>query len=233
MRGIKGMIFDMDGTMVDNMMVHHRAWQAALREEGIDWPLERVQQEVHGVNEEILLRLFGEKFTAADRKRVSGGKEAAYRRIYAPELKAVDGVIEFIDRAAALHVPLAIATAAPAENADFLLDALALRDRFTAIVNAGHVSNGKPHPEVVNRAAAGLGLEAADCLFFEDSPTGAGAGQNAGSHVLILTTTHEPTEFAGYTTVRGFLKDFSGLEIRPLEEDGRFGVWDGMGVRLV
>ncbi len=233
MQGIKGMIFDMDGTMVDNMMVHHRAWQTALKAEGIDWPLDRVQQEVHGVNEEILLRLFGDQFTAADRKRVSWDKEAAYRRIYALELKPLTGLLEFIDQATDLRVPLAIATAAPPENADFLLDALHLRDRFAAVVNASHVSNGKPHPEVVSRAAAGLGLEAADCLFFEDSPTGAGAGQNAGSPVLVLTTTHRPAEFSGYTTVRGFLDDFSGLQVRVLPEADRFGVWDGMGVRLV
>ncbi len=80
---MKALLFDMDGTMIDNMMVHHRAWQHELRENGIDWPLDRVKEEIHGVNEEILLRLFGDQFTAADRKRVAAAKEAAYRRIYA------------------------------------------------------------------------------------------------------------------------------------------------------
>ena len=89
-RKIKGFIFDMDGTMIDNMMVHHRAWQQKLREYGIDWSLEEVHAKVHGVNVELLERLFGDRFTLAERIQISKEKEAAYRTIYQPELKLID-----------------------------------------------------------------------------------------------------------------------------------------------
>ena len=62
---MKGIIFDMDGTMVDNMMTHHRAWQRKLASLGLEMPLEEVREKVHGVNTEILERLFGDRFTPA------------------------------------------------------------------------------------------------------------------------------------------------------------------------
>ena len=52
-------IFDMDGTMVDNMMVHHRAWQRKLAALGLPLTLEEVRLQIHGINEEIIERLFG------------------------------------------------------------------------------------------------------------------------------------------------------------------------------
>ena len=60
--------------MVDNMMVHHRAWQRQLESLNIFMSLEEVKAEIHGVNEEILERLFGKRFTALERKLISADK---------------------------------------------------------------------------------------------------------------------------------------------------------------
>ena len=79
-------MFDLDGTLVNNMMVHHRAWQRKLKELGLDYSLDRVKEEIHGVNLEILERLFGDKYTLAQRKQIAWDKEAAYREIFAEEL---------------------------------------------------------------------------------------------------------------------------------------------------
>ncbi len=82
---MKGIIFDMDGTMVDNMMVHHRAWQRKLAQLGLDMTLEEVMESIHGVNTEILARLFGDRFTPEDCKRIAWEKEYEYRQIFLPE----------------------------------------------------------------------------------------------------------------------------------------------------
>ena len=81
---MKGIIFDLDGTMVDNMMIHHRAWQQKLKELGMVLSLSEVMLKVHGVNEEILERLFGDKFTPEQRIVFSREKEAEYRNIFKP-----------------------------------------------------------------------------------------------------------------------------------------------------
>ena len=214
-------MFDLDGTLVDNMMVHHRAWQQKLRELGLDYSLERVKEEIHGVNLEILERLFGDKYTPDDRVRIAGEKEAAYRDIFAPELeeKTVGGALDFIRAAYAQDVPMAIATAGPEENALFVVDGLGIRELLGHVVHSGMVTSGKPDPEVFRLAADGIGVSLQDCLIFEDSVTGAQAANNAGCPVVVLTTTHQREEFEGLE-VAAFREDFRGLIVERNEGEG-------------
>jgi beta-phosphoglucomutase family hydrolase len=209
-------IFDMDGTMVDNMMVHHRAWQHILAENGLELSLEEVREKIHGINEEILQREFGDRFTPEERKRIAWEKEASYRRIFKDELALLAGLPELLEEAHRAGVPMAIASAAPAENVDFVLDNLSLRPYFRAVVHAGMVEKGKPDPEVFLKAAAALGASAAECIVFEDSPTGAEAARRAGSPTVILTTTHTPDEFAHMPNVRATWPDFRGASLEAL-----------------
>ena len=214
-------MFDLDGTLVDNMMVHHRAWQRSLSELGLEYSLERVKKEIHGVNLEILERLFGDTYTHEDRVRIAWDKEAAYREIFAPELaeKTVGGALDFIRAAYAQDVPMAIGTAGPEENASFVIDALGLRELMGHVVHSGMVTKGKPHPEVFQQAADGIGVPLIDCLIFEDSVTGAQAANNAGCPVVVLTTTHQREEFEGLD-VAAFREDFRGLSVERGEGEG-------------
>ncbi len=221
----KALLFDLDGTLVDNMMVHHRAWQRKLAELGLDYDLDRVKAEVHGVNLEILTRLFGDRYTLEERHQIAWEKEAAYREIFAPELavRTVPGALDFIHRAHALGLPMAIATAGPEENAYFAAEALGIQAMMGHIVHAGMVSRGKPDPEVFQQAANALGVDLADCIIFEDSVTGAQASNNAGCPVVVITTTHAEEEFGGQH-VAAFRPDFNGLELGK----GAQGFWLGL-----
>ncbi len=210
---ICGIIFDMDGTMVDNMMVHHRAWQRKLASLGLELTMEEVMEQIHGINEEILERLFGDRFSAEERKRVAWEKEAEYRKIFKPELKLISGLPAFLDQLKAIDFPFGIGTAAPGENADFVLDELGIRAYFRAVVHAGHVSNGKPHPEVFQKAASGIGIPAEQCLVFEDSPTGVHTAQNAGSLAVAVLTTHRKEEFEQFENLLGFIDDFEQVRL--------------------
>lgn len=218
---MKALIFDMDGTMVNNMMVHHRAWQRKLAELGLEMSLEEVHREIHGVNEEILERLFGDRFTPAERARIAAEKEQAYRDIFLPELELLPGLADFLEQAYEEEIPMAIGTAAPPENAQFILDNLDLHDYFGAIVHAKNVTKGKPDPEVFQLAARGIGVELADCLVFEDSPTGSEAVRRGGAEAIILTTTHQPEEFKPQTHIRAFLPDFRQLVIERKGKEWR------------
>ena len=210
----QALLFDLDGTLVNNMMVHHRAWQRKLKELGLDYSLERVKEEIHGVNLEILERLFGDRFTHEERLQVAWDKEAAYREIFAEELmdNIVPGALAFIEAAARLGIPMAIGTAGPKENAFFVVDGLGIRGKMGHIVHSGMVSKGKPDPEVFQQAADALNVKLQDCIIFEDSVTGAKAANNAGCPVVVLTTTHTEPEFAGIE-VADFRPDFTGLEV--------------------
>ncbi|NJC27322.1 HAD family hydrolase [Neolewinella antarctica] len=214
----QALLFDIDGTLVNNMMVHHRAWQRKLKELGLDYSLERVKEEIHGVNLEILERLFGDRFTHEERVQIAWDKEAAYREIFAEELaeNIVPGTLEFIERASELGIPMAVGTAGPEENAFFIVDALHLRPRLGHVVHSGMVSKGKPDPEVFQQAADGINVKLQDCIIFEDSVTGAKAANNAGCPVVVLTTSHVEAEFESVEVVN-FRPDFTGFRLSKVK----------------
>lgn len=210
---MKGVIFDMDGTMVDNMMVHHRIWQRVLKGLGLDWSIDKVKAEIHGVNTEILKRLFGNQYSEEERVRISNEKEAAYRAYFEPKLELIEGLSEFLERLHEANIPMAIGTAAPKENADFVLDTLNIRHYFKGVFHAGSVQKGKPDPEIFIKAAASMNLSPADCLVFEDSVSGAATAKNAGCKAIIVTTTHSVEEFAHFDHILQFVKDYTEVEI--------------------
>ena len=213
---VKGIIFDMDGTLVDNMMVHHRAWQQTMRKYGIDWTIEEVKEKAHGVNEELLKRLFGDKFTPEERKKVAAEKEAEYRRIFLPQLKLIAGAERFLNELKVAQIPIAIGTAAPQENAQFVFENLNLGRFFEVMVHSGDVSRGKPDPEVFEIAARQLGVPLNECVIFEDSVTGAEAALRGGCKAVVVTTTHQKEEFEHFDHVIRYMSDYSDISLDNL-----------------
>ncbi len=207
----QAILFDMDGTLIDNMMIHHEAWRVALAEHGLVMTIEEVMVEIHGVNHEILARLFGDTFTIHEAKQFALKKEAAYRRIYADQITLIPGAGRFLHKAQELMVPMGVATAAPLENVDFVFRHLPIKNIFKAVKHAGDVNRGKPDPQVFEITAAALGADVSRCLVFEDSITGAEAARRAGADVTILTTTQGAQEFSGMNNIVSFSKDYQVL----------------------
>jgi beta-phosphoglucomutase len=207
----KGYIFDMDGTMIDNMMVHHKAWQIILAENGLELSIEEVQRTIHGKNEEILNRLFGNHFTPAQCKKIAWEKEARYREVFKGKVQLIDGLPEFLASAHQRGIPMSIGTAAPAENVEFVMDALQFGHFFKGVFHAGMVKKGKPDPEVFQLAAQSMGLLPRDCLVFEDSPTGVHTALNAGCDAIVVLSSHTKAEFAQFPNVVAYVQSFRGL----------------------
>lgn len=213
------LIFDMDGTMVDNMMTHHRGWQRTLKKYGLDFTLEQVIEHCHGKNIEIIERLFPGKYTLEEREEISFEKESGYREIFLQELRLVDGLDALLETAYKNNIPMGIGTAAPKANVDFVLDNLNIRHYFQVVVHADDVTKGKPEPEVFFKVADQLNVPYQHCLVFEDSPTGARTALNAGMKAVILTTTHKEEEFAAIPSVMLCVPDFTSIDILSLLEN--------------
>ena len=206
----------MDGTMIDNMMIHHRAWQKKLAALGLEMSMEEVMEKIHGVNIEILERLFGDRFSPEERIQISKEKEDAYREIYAPDLKLISGLKPFLLEIQAAGIPMAIGTAAPPDNAFFVIDQLNLRPFFKGIFHSDDVKKGKPDPEIFELAAASMDLDVKDCVVFEDSIAGAATAQNAGCPAVIITTTHQASEFQHFPHILHFMKDYQDFNLSKL-----------------
>ena len=209
----KALIFDMDGTMIDNMMVHHRAWQKQMQLEGYNYSLSEIIEHFHGKNLEILEQLFGSKYTEIERLRISNEKEKIYREIYKPELKLIDGLPELLAVAYENDIPMGIGTAAQYANVDMVLDTLNIRNYFDAIVADIDVEIGKPNPEVFHKVATKLGVNFENCLVFEDSPIGAKTAQNAGMKAIMITSTHKAHEFSGNKSVVKCINSYDEIDI--------------------
>lgn len=218
-KSVKGIIFDLNGTMVDDMMIHHHAWQRKLAQLGLEMTIEEVRQKVHGVNEEIIARNFPGRFTPEEVKQISWEKEAEYRTIFRPDLQLIPGLSSFLQQLDAMNIPKGIGTAAPKENLDFVMDELHLRDKFLSLIHSGDVKKGKPDPEVFELVAAGIGVPLEECLIFEDSPTGAEASYRGGATSVIITTTHTPDEFSHLNNVLLATKDYTSLKLEKVGEE--------------
>lgn len=218
---MQAIIFDMDGTMVDNMMIHHQAWQEILIENGVHLSIEEVKARIHGVNVELLQREFGDQFTLDQRISISAEKERRYRAIFKDQMALLPGLELLLDELIRAEIPLAIGTAAPPENVNFVLDNLSIRDYFTAVFHSDDVKRGKPDPEIFQLAADALQVPLEDCLIFEDSVTGAEAARNAGSKAIIVTTTHDESEFRSFDHILHFISDYREVTLDFLRNNIR------------
>lgn len=209
----KAFLFDMNGTMIDDMQFHLKAWYHILNDDlGANLSWEATKSHMYGKNSELLIRIFGgNRFSPEEMDRLSVEKEKRYQQEFKPHLQLIPGLQQFLEKAQALNIPMAIGSAAIPFNIDFVLDNLNIRHYFKAIVSADDVTISKPHPETFLKAAKLLGVDAASCLVFEDAPKGVEAAQNAGMSSVVLTTMHEKEEFAGYNNIIRYTKDYTHL----------------------
>ncbi|KFI07790.1 HAD family phosphatase [Massilia sp. BSC265] len=213
----RAFLFDMDGTIVDNMAFHTSSWVTFFERRGQAIDADEFFRATAGrQGGEIIRTYLGEGLGDEEVAALNHEKESVYRELYAPHLKAVDGFDKLIQQAKANGVKLAVGTAAPPANVAFTLDGLGLRAHFDAIVGAADVARGKPHPDVFLKAAELCGVAPEHCIVFEDAPLGVEAARRAGMRCIVLTTTLPAASFAGFDNVIAIVRDFSELKAEPL-----------------
>ena len=213
----RAFIFDMDGTIVDNMAFHTQSWVTFFERRGRDIDADEFFRTTAGrQGKEIIRAALGEDLGDDEVAVLNHEKEAVYRELYAPHLKAVRGFEALIEQAQLQDVALAVGTAAPPANVAFTLDGLDLRRHFETVVGATDVPRGKPHPDVFLEAAKRCGAEPANCIVFEDAPLGVEAARRDGMRVVVITTTLPAAAFAEFDHVIAIVDDFSSLAIETL-----------------
>lgn len=195
---LRAAVFDMDGTLVDNMHVHRDAWRLFLERKGLSFDEQAYHRNNTGTISEIIPRFFPMATDPAEAYRLGMEKEAVYREMYRGHVLPLPGLVAFLDILRKSEVRIALATAAYRGNIDFTLDELAIRNRFDTLVGSEDVQRGKPHPDVYLRAAERLGIEPQYCLAFEDSHSGIQAALAAGMRVVGLATSHPRGELQAY-----------------------------------
>ena len=190
-------VFDLDGTIVDNMALHAEAFAAFARHHGLPplTPADRASLDGRR-NSEIFPVLFGRDMAREEWLAYEHEKEALYRHVSRGRLTPVAGIGALLARLAADGVAVALATSAPEPNVAHTLSETDLTSAFPIVVRGDQVPQGKPAPDVFLEAARQLRVAPASCVVFEDAPMGIVAAQAAGMRVVALTTTFSAAFFA-------------------------------------
>lgn len=208
---LRGVIFDMDGVLVDSGEHHRAAWQALLAELGASAPSPDFWRLTIGrpAHEAISL-LLGRELDPDEAMQLAERKRDLYRRFAERGAVPVPGVAAFVGSVAARGLACAVATSASRHDARHVLGALGLTEHFGAVVTAEDVARGKPDPAVYLHAAAALGVPPPDCLVFEDAVVGVQAARRAGMRVIGVTTAHTGDELSRAGAERA-IPTFEGL----------------------
>ncbi|ESA33132.1 haloacid dehalogenase [Leptolyngbya sp. Heron Island J] len=209
-------IFDMDGTLVDNMAFHMQAWQKFLSSLGMEMTEAEVCQQTHGTIEQGIRRICGEELSDAAVTTLANQKESLYRELYQPHLQPINGLRDFLQAAQSLDITMALGTSAMQPNIDLVLDGLDIAAYFTTCVGGDDVTLGKPHPETFLTVAQQLDIQPECCIVFEDSVIGIEAAQNAGMKAVALTTSVPASMFTGQSAVAYIIQDYSAFNPRQL-----------------
>jgi HAD superfamily hydrolase (TIGR01509 family) len=190
-------VFDLDGTLADNMHWHAEAFHRFVRRHGLPPLTPDIRRAIDGKrNVEIMPILFDRPLSAGEIDALAFEKEELYRELSRGKVRPVAGAPALIETLERAGVPWAVATSAPRANVAHTLGELGLSTRAAAIALSDEVPRGKPFPDVYLRAAELVGVPPWACLAFEDAPVGVAAARTAGMRCLALTSTFPADVFA-------------------------------------
>jgi beta-phosphoglucomutase family hydrolase len=214
---LKGVIFDMDGVLINSHPLHKKVWaqflasvNKAVTEEELDFVLDGRKRE------EILRHFLGD--LPADQIREYGKRKNAIYQESSSDLLTISGAVEFLDMLEKAGISMAVATSASSVRAHDILARLGILKKFTAVVTGNDVTKGKPDPEIFMQAADRLNLVPQDLLVVEDAVSGVMAAKSAGMKCLGIASDgrREKLEAAGADWVIADYKRISLADVKQL-----------------
>jgi beta-phosphoglucomutase len=212
---VAGLIFDMDGTLVDNMHVHNDAWETWHQRHSLPFNREAFFRETAGRANREVVAWAKPDASEIELETLGLEKEAIYRDIYRSQMVAMPGLLSIIAACEAHGQKMSVATAATPENAALVLDGLDLRRHFVTVVSPSMGYRGKPHPDLFLAAAEAMGLEPSQCVVFEDAPLGIEAAANAGMRAVGVMTMLDEAALQAPNVVFS-IKDFTDGRLKEL-----------------
>lgn len=192
---IKGVLFDMDGIVLDTEKLYTYFWKEAANALGFPMTIEQ------GLGMRSLSREAGER-----QLKVYLGEEVDYLEVRTKRIQLMSayieehgvetkpGIEELLLYLKAHQLKTAIATSSPLDRTKKYLSQVGLVDQFDKLVSGHMVEKGKPEPDIYLYAAEQLGLKPEECLVVEDSPTGIKAAYAAGCIPVMVPDQDQPDE---------------------------------------
>ena len=188
--GLRAVIWDMDGVIVDSAPYHLSAWQDTFRKRGVNFTEDDFKRYFGQRNDTIIRATLKDSLSPEEVDAIASEKEEDYRQKMGQNITPLAGAIALIKLLHDRGVKMAIASSAPLENIQLILQRLGIDSFFQAIVWGREVSEGKPSPQGFLLAARKLGVKPQDCVAIEDAVAGVAAAKGAGMKCVAVTTTH-------------------------------------------
>lgn len=213
-----GLIFDMDGVVIDSNPYHKTAWENFLRKKGIPFDDQFFFNVLSGRTGPTSMKIiFGDDLSETNLNEYLDEVDQGFQNILrqTEEVKPIAGLYEFLDSVPGNGHRLALATSAPPLNIELGLEKLKLEGVFEVIVGKVDVVHGKPDPEVYLTTVERLGLPIEQCIVFEDSIVGIQSARKAGIHVVGIASGHSKEELLeeGVSLV---VNDFTDLSLEQV-----------------
>lgn len=211
-----GVIFDMDGVLINSYQAHFISWQRLYNELGIPYDEAEFAADFGRTSRDILQRTLGKDLTIERIRELDASKESHFRDSLRDSFPAMDGAVELIDSLTADGFRIALGSSGPPENVSLALEMLGRRDRFAAVITGADVSRGKPDPQVFQLAAERLTVPPARCVVVEDAVHGVEAARRAGMKCVALTGTAPREAFSNTELVIDSLRELTPAKLRGL-----------------
>ncbi len=209
-----GVVFDMDGVLIDSNPYHKKALKSFARKYGYDLNEEELRAKIYGrQNKDWIPRLFDREMTLDEIDHYAVEKESLFQKLFKKDVAPLAGLTSFLDSLKTKNIPRAIATSAPRMNVDFVFENTSIGQYFGLVLDDSHIKRGKPDPEAYLKASELLGFDPGECVVFEDSLSGIESARNAGCKLAAVGTTHDEHEFG---KVDLFIRDFTNLRIEDI-----------------
>jgi len=190
-----GVIFDLDGVLVDTGWAHRQAWADLADKEGLEISDEFFRR-TFGMQNAAILPMLRPEISSQELERLSDWKEQRYRDLMQEHLELAPGAEALLRDLKRHGFRLAVGSSAPPENLNLFWDRLGLARWFDARVTKEEITQSKPAPETFLKAAQKISLAPACCAVVEDAVPGVQAGKAAGMRVVAVTTTRQREDLA-------------------------------------
>ena len=182
---LQGVIFDLDGVIVDSHPAHKRAWRSFFASVGIEVADQDLEVVLEGQKRKDILEHFLGELSDEEAARYGAAKDSLFRE-HIGQVQTVRGFTEFARQVEEARIPIAVGSSASRNRTEYMLEQFGLSERFGAVITGDDVERGKPDPAIFQLAARELGVEPGNVLVCEDAANGVAAAKAAGMKCLAI-----------------------------------------------
>lgn len=170
MAQVRGVLLDVDGTMIESNDAHARSWVEIFQRHGYDVPLERVRRLIGKGGDKLLPEAVNVDHDSPQGKEMSKERTALFKEEYLPTLRPTPGARELLLRLRREHVTVTVATSAKPDELNPLLDRAGIRELIQERTTSGDAKNSKPDPDIVHAAIDRSGHAPSELVMLGDTP---------------------------------------------------------------